>query len=1109
MPASGLQTELVPLLEDCTKAFAPGTECFEQYRDDVRYLRVWLLYADWVPEPRDIFAYLSANAIGRNFAVFYEAHATFLELRGSHEAARRVYDEGVEAMAQPIERLRTKRKGFEVRMAKRKARAAKAHSANAEAIAAPPPRAMLGDLRTRGGARRVGGGGGGMAGSEPAGGGNVAATPLEIFADDGASGGSSQPAAAAGPWRRLQTQRETAAENAGKPSTWAGTTLSGSGGASAKPAADALDIFVDPEFEGAAGQQEEQPKRSASRSFLDKCETRDRSESKAHASASQPVGVARLFAPKRKVPVYRTASGTLALFDPALLIAEDGSEVSFEERRVAMYMARKAAEEEAVAREREREHEAAASPSGSDDVEMDVEESPPAVVPEPPAPVSAAAVADENAAMVPPPVPVAAAVAQTPPAPVAAAAVEDSPCDFQIFGRQPSPTMNFRQAMQRSAADDMTINTQEAMDDIMSMFKEDLPFQSTMRAAAPAAAPAGPDATAEHTETLDAPPKPFSLEIFEEECPSGGGAGDVSSDAPLDVFEDLCAGGTAAGPVEPQEDSPEVPRRKGKPSRISMNPLFEVFNDADASPAPEEEAPAPVAAPVPAPLAIFEDDAENAAPSATDELQVFQDDNAAAAMPLEVFQDDENAALAANGVGEGRAETEGFSVTRVFRDIASTAEAPAEVAAPAENELAAPSRGRQALTALMHVAPPAASSAAEPWGETTLAARLAAQPEVALESLVFAGECFEAGDALDEVETGNEEDAPAPVELAGEMFIVTSALRSGGRGGARRFAAFATDDVTLAAMGLGNDDEKCTLALRTAGWVRGAWAHCVIARVGLAAARQAPRGFVSASQACFCFGDASVSRLPADPADGSGGLSLRFALRAYSVAGRTMPMDLAAFYTLRLLDGMAACHAAGFAHCGLQPEALTLLSVEVGATDWALEEPAPWKDIGLSLGAWETALELDALPAEAHGVLHGSLEEAMERMGAPMAPDAKTPAAIARALDAAAVVDVVYRMLHGADAAVRLETTAFDRPPDADVTSSALKLAEAVGADSDTPAWARELFSALLNNAAEGCCAPTVRAAREALASHLACRGRELRTAMAEHNVLLFDTCIA
>ena len=129
----------------------------------------------------------------------------------------------------------------------------------------------------------------------------------------------------------------------------------------------------------------------------------------------------------------------------------------------------------------------------------------------------------------------------------------------------------------------------------------------------------------------------------------------------------------------------------------------------------------------------------------------------------------------------------------------------------------------------------------------------------------------------------------------------------------------------------------------------------------------------------------------------------------------------------------------------------------------------------------------------------------------PPAPRRTAPqtAAIARALDAAAVVDVVYRMLHGADAAVRLETTAFDRPPDADVTSSALKLAEAVGADSDTPAWARELFSALLNNAAEGCCAPTVRAAREALASHLACRGRELRTAMAEHNVLLFDTCIA
>ncbi len=82
-PPSG-SPHLLPLLERCTREL----QSVPRYKEDQRYLRVWVLYANCVTEPGDIFKFLEANAIGQSFALFHEAHATFLELRGSFNKAR-------------------------------------------------------------------------------------------------------------------------------------------------------------------------------------------------------------------------------------------------------------------------------------------------------------------------------------------------------------------------------------------------------------------------------------------------------------------------------------------------------------------------------------------------------------------------------------------------------------------------------------------------------------------------------------------------------------------------------------------------------------------------------------------------------------------------------------------------------------------------------------------------------------------------------------------------------------------------------------------------------------------------------------------------------------
>lgn len=104
---------LVQLLERCTSEFRDTPH----YKDDPRYLKVWMRYINFSDAPREMFIYLARKEIGKNLATFYEEYANYLEVNNKRAQAKQVYEAGIEISARPVERLRRKYREFCERVA--------------------------------------------------------------------------------------------------------------------------------------------------------------------------------------------------------------------------------------------------------------------------------------------------------------------------------------------------------------------------------------------------------------------------------------------------------------------------------------------------------------------------------------------------------------------------------------------------------------------------------------------------------------------------------------------------------------------------------------------------------------------------------------------------------------------------------------------------------------------------------------------------------------------------------------------------------------------------------------------------------------------------------
>ena len=289
--SGGRETEILPLLERCTRELREAPENFEKYKDDPRYLRVWVKYADLCKEPGDIFTFLVTNDIGQKHTLFYEAYAAFLEIKGAYTRAAQVYDRGVVMRAAPRERLKEKLEQFTHRMMRREQRKQELREAGGvledteEFGLAEHERARkFGDARGGAGAGRVhdaenpgpgvvrGAVGGGVAGvfgapSSSAGGAkrgrgmrgaaasaaasasgeshNAGDGELEVYCDDE----NGAPTPVTGTWRNLPEYNETRKENSRAATTWAGQKLKQKrprpGQAGAAPPAPMLEVYQD------------------------------------------------------------------------------------------------------------------------------------------------------------------------------------------------------------------------------------------------------------------------------------------------------------------------------------------------------------------------------------------------------------------------------------------------------------------------------------------------------------------------------------------------------------------------------------------------------------------------------------------------------------------------------------------------------------------------------------------------------------------------------------------------------------------------------------------------------------------------------------------------
>ncbi|KAL7424504.1 protein kinase [Cryptotrichosporon argae] len=104
--------EVLPLLESTTRRFVADA----RFAQDMRYLKLWVMYARLVERREEVWAFLSQREVGTSHAVFYEEWAIALEGLGRKKKADEIYKLGIARRAAPVERLKTRHAAFLARI---------------------------------------------------------------------------------------------------------------------------------------------------------------------------------------------------------------------------------------------------------------------------------------------------------------------------------------------------------------------------------------------------------------------------------------------------------------------------------------------------------------------------------------------------------------------------------------------------------------------------------------------------------------------------------------------------------------------------------------------------------------------------------------------------------------------------------------------------------------------------------------------------------------------------------------------------------------------------------------------------------------------------------
>ncbi|XP_022748931.1 mitotic checkpoint serine/threonine-protein kinase BUB1 [Durio zibethinus] len=114
---SGNRTDadLDKLLSDCISTF----KHIAQYRNDLRFLKIWFIYLEGSKDFGSIFREMEENEICIGHSLLYEWYAYFLEAKGKWKEAHMVYQIGISRKAEPLEKLKGAQSLFVKRMSER------------------------------------------------------------------------------------------------------------------------------------------------------------------------------------------------------------------------------------------------------------------------------------------------------------------------------------------------------------------------------------------------------------------------------------------------------------------------------------------------------------------------------------------------------------------------------------------------------------------------------------------------------------------------------------------------------------------------------------------------------------------------------------------------------------------------------------------------------------------------------------------------------------------------------------------------------------------------------------------------------------------------------
>lgn len=107
-PPGGDCSGLVVIYEQCVRTFWHE----DRYKNDLRYLKVWLEYAENCADAEVIYNFLEANKIGQAHSIFFISYALHMESKNKIRTANEVFNRGMSRDAQPIEKLKAAYKKF-------------------------------------------------------------------------------------------------------------------------------------------------------------------------------------------------------------------------------------------------------------------------------------------------------------------------------------------------------------------------------------------------------------------------------------------------------------------------------------------------------------------------------------------------------------------------------------------------------------------------------------------------------------------------------------------------------------------------------------------------------------------------------------------------------------------------------------------------------------------------------------------------------------------------------------------------------------------------------------------------------------------------------------